>query len=375
MDRKTPVQKVACLLFAFALFLTACQANAPSTLEPPNQVETFTPEPENPLVLAYYTGSEAAYQSAIAYKAYLDLISVDVFGLQMDGTVIGSDSFNIASQADTQNIRYFACISNWNSDPAVNDFDPELARAAIYTHKDKVIDQLVALAQTTGYTGINIDFENLAYSEDIEVSRADFTQFIHELAVRLHDNDKKLIISVPAKTGDDRGNTWSYPFDLAALEREADYLQMMTYDQHGAWSDPGSISGADWVEECVQYTASIVEARKLLIGLPAYGYDWDITAPVLENGNRPTTSFSWKDSASLLEKPGAEYIWDAPSQSPSVVYNENGSEHAAWFENAESIGAKMRLVSSYNLAGFSVWALGMEDQAFWEATNNFPNNF
>lgn len=359
------------LTLLVCMILAACAGNGPSTPAPPASPEpTLTGAPDI-VSLGYYTGSQDSYNSAIAYAPYLDIVSVDVFGLQMDGTVVGNDPFQITAASELSHLEFYACISNWNSDPAVNDFDPELARAVISTYKDKVIDQLVDLAQTEGYAGINIDFENLAYAEDIEISRADFVIYIRQLAARLHETGRKLIISVPAKTGDDRDNTWSYPFDLAALGRETDYLQMMTYDQHGAWSDPGSISGADWVEECVKYTSSVVEPRKLLMGLPAYGYDWDLTAPVLENGNRPTTSFSWKDAASLLEKPGAEYTWDEPSQSPSVIYTENGSEHAAWFENTESIGAKMRLVPSYNLAGISVWALGMEDLSFWEATTNF----
>lgn len=357
------------LCILFSLTLSACSGNVTST---PTQIASPEPsaiETAEFLSLGYYTGSEDSFSSAINYAPYLDIVSVDVFGLQMDGSVVGEDPFHIAAQSELADLQFYACISNWNSDPAVNDFDPELARAAIFTHKDKVIAQLVALAQTEGYAGINIDFENIAYAEDIEDSRTDFVDFIRQLAAQLHENGKKLIISVPAKTSDDQTNTWSYPFDLAALGREADYLQMMTYDQHGSWSGPGSISGVDWMEECVAYTSTIVEPGKLLIGLPAYGYDWNLTATSSGNESTSTTSFAWNEVSTLLAKPGADFVWDEPSQSPSVLYSENGVDHAAWFENADSIKAKMALVPIYNLAGFSVWALGMDDQAFWEATN------
>ena len=164
-----------------------------------------------------------------------------------DGTIVGVDQYDIVSQEQAENIDFYACISNWNSDPEVNNFDPELARVAIVTQKEKMISQLVALAVSKGYAGINIDLESIAYSSDLSESRAAFNLFIHELAVKLHENGKKLIISVAAKVNDDPTNDWSYPFDLASLGEDADYLQLMTYDQHGSWGEPGPVSGADSV--------------------------------------------------------------------------------------------------------------------------------
>jgi spore germination protein YaaH len=264
-------------------------------------------------------------------------------------------------------IQTYACINNWNNDPAVNDFDPALAEAAILTHKDAVIKQLVDLAQSGGFEGINIDFESIAYGEDIEAARAEFTAFINQLAAALHAEGKKLIISVPGKTADTIEDTWSYPFDLAALGQDADYLQLMTYDQHGPWGEPGPVSGADWVEEVVVYTSSIVDPSKLLIGLPAYGYDWDLSAPNPDGESFAAGSFSWTDVPALLDKPGALAAWDAASQSPSVTYMEEGHKHVAWYEDEKSLQAKVALVERYGLAGMSVWSLGQEDEGFWQA--------
>lgn len=101
------------------------------------------------------------------------------------------------------------------------------------THRDTLIPALVTLADEGGYDGINIDFESIAYSDDLDSVRQQFTSFIHDLAAVLHDKGLKLIISVPAKTGEYADDDWSYPFDLAALGEDADYLQLMTYDEHG----------------------------------------------------------------------------------------------------------------------------------------------
>jgi spore germination protein len=338
----------------------------------PDQVEpikTSTTPPGQPALLAlgYYTGSQASFAAIQSFSTFVNVVSADVFTIQMDGSIAGRDDFGAAEFGRSNGIQTYACINNYNSDPAVNDFDPELARAAIVTHKDQVISSLVALAQDGDYAGINIDFENLTYSADIEEDRTDFTSFIHALAPQLHAKGLKLIISVPARTVESRDNTWAYPFDLATLGQDADYLQLMTYDQHGPWSAPGPVSGADWVESCVVYASSVVDPSRLLIGLPAYGYDWDMTASDPGKNTYSATDFSWTDIPALLARPGAVDSWDDPSQSPNVTYAENGHDHTAWYENAQSIQAKTRLVLKYHLAGFSMWALGKEDQSFWQA--------
>jgi spore germination protein YaaH len=41
-----------------------------------------------------------------------------------------------------------------------------------------------------------------------------------------------------------------------------------------------------------------------------------------------------------------------------------------WCENVTSIGKKVRLAATYHLAGVSIYALGMEDEAFWKAIHS-----
>ncbi len=321
-----------------------------------------------PLIwLGYYTGDEDSFEALQAAAPYLTAVSVDVYTVQFDGSIKGSDEMHVVDWDEAHTIETYACVSNYNSDPAVNDFDAELAHTAITTSREKLIKGLVKLAQDGGYAGINIDFENLAYSSNIEEDRAAFTSFIQELAESLHVNTLKLIISVPGKTEDSSDNTWAYPFNLQLLGETADYLQLMTYDEHGPWGEPGAVSGADWVEECLQYTTSQVNPKKLLIGLPAYGYDWDLTASDVPQGVYAAEGISWKNFPALLEKSGAEMNWDSSSQSPSLTYSADGHAHEVWFENEGSIRIKTALVQKYDLAGVSMWALGKEDNDFWQA--------
>jgi spore germination protein YaaH len=322
--------------------------------------------------LGYYTGDAQSFEAVQQFVEYLSIVSADVYAVEFDGTITGGDDFGVVAFCRAHGIEVYACVSNYNSDPDVDGFDAALAHAAIVTHRNTVITHLVALAQTGGYDGVNVDFENLATSRDIDTDRTAFTAFIRELAERLHAAGLKLAISVPGKTDDSRDNDWAYPFDYGALGRDADLLQLMTYDEHGPWSDPGPVSGADWVEDCVAYAASLVDPAKLLIGLPAYGYNWDLTAFVPSREEYSAEAFSWSDISELLTRPGAVEHWDAAAQSPYVTYTERGHRYEAWFENAESLRAKTALIAKYHLAGLSMWSLGQEDASFWSAVCSRP---
>jgi spore germination protein YaaH len=317
-----------------------------------------------PHTLAYFTGTEESYASLQAEANQLDMLSIDVFNVQDDGSIVQSDDLGAADYAYAHDIQAFACVSNYRGEP-LYDFDPTLARAAILTHKDIFTEQLVKIAQDERYAGINIDLESIAYSDDIQADRAAFTAFIEELAARLHTLDKQLIISVPAKSAELPDDNWAYPYDLAALGQAADYLQVMTYDQHGPWSEPGPVAGLDWVEESTAYAVELVDPAKLLLGLPAYAYDWDLKA--YEAGVEDAVDeLYWTDLPELLALPGVQVGRDLAADSPYLSYKTKGREHVVWYEDTASIRAKAALVGRYKLGGIAVWALGQEDEIFWQ---------
>ena len=345
---------------------------APAQAKTPAAVSPITPSAVAPpiigkIALGYYTGSPGSLAALQSFASFLNIVSADVFSLRSDGSIAGNDDLGVVAFDRSHGIQTYACVNNYNSDPVVSGFDPKLAQAGMVTHKALVIANLVVFAQRGGFTGINIDFENLTYSANIEQARADFTSFIHDLAAQLHANGIKLIVSVPGKTDDSTDNTWSYPFDLAALGQDTDYLQLMTYDEHNPQSGPGPIAGADWVKDSIVYASSQVDPSKLLIGLPAYGYDWDLTAFDKTKNTYSARDFSWTDIPTLLAKSTSAAQWNIDSQSPFLTNSENGHDHVAWYESPGSIQAKTKLISKYALAGFSMWSLGKEDQSFWQA--------
>jgi spore germination protein YaaH len=209
------------------------------------------------------------------------------------------------------------------------------------------------------FTGINIDFEAIP-PED----RVAFTKFITNVTEQMHAAGCQVVVSAPAETKDDPKDSWSGAFDLKALGGIVDLLQLMTYDENGTWSTPGPVAGLDWVRSCVTYAASVAPPGKISMGIPAYGYDWDLTNP------KKNATITWIAAAALLTKTGATSQWDAATASPWFSYTLNGHNHIVWYENARSIGQKVLLVGANGLNGVSIWALGMGDAGFWQAIHS-----
>ena len=78
-------------------------------------------------------------------------------------------------------------------------------------------------------------------------------------------------------------------------------------------------------------------------------------------------AFAWTDVPALLAKPGAEVSWSPVACTLSVRYVEDGHQHQAWYENAESLQPKVELIAEYGFAGLAMWSLGQEDETFWQA--------
>ena len=69
----------------------------------------------------------------------------------------------------------------------------------------------------------------------------------------------------------------------------------------------------------------------------------------------------------MAQEYGATIRFDEESQTPTFRYTaSNGQEHEVWFENAESLLAKIRIADEFGIKGVGIWRLGLEDPAVWD---------
>lgn len=215
------------------------------------------------------------------------------------------------------------------------------------------IQQIVALARANDYPGVDIDYENFRSAD-----RPVFSGYVRELAAALHADGRTLSVDLFAKATDSGYDQRNVAQDYRAVGRAADSVRLMAYDWHWSASEPGPIAPISWVQEVLAYALTQIPREKIVLGVPAYGYDW-----VGDRGEL----VSWLQTYGFQQRYGAEVRWDARSQSPWLTYRTaDGTQHVVWFENAYSAEIKLALAKYKGIGGAYLWLAGDEDDLLWQ---------
>lgn len=270
----------------------------------------------------------------------------------------GNDSeskSDVIHKAQQNDIEVLMLVHNLLYGKNVNGKELAAKMLATAETRKSFIDQLEYQIKENGYDGVNIDIENIYLSD-----RDKFSLLIKELFQRLAPQGYKVTVCVPAKTGDNRSNSWSGPFDYQVIGKYSHYVAVMTYDEHGYSTTPGPIASYGWARDVMEYSVSRIPPEKILLGIPGYGFDWKV-------GQKSPTYLSYSQAMEGAASRGLTIKWDNKSKVPYFKYwDNNGQEHQVWFENASSLTHKLNIVNEYNLGGIAIWRLGMEDPQMWK---------
>ena len=108
------------------------------------------------------------------------------------------------------------------------------------------------------------------------------------------------------------------------------------------------------VERVLQYAVSVMPSDKILMGMPNYGYDWQL--PYVP-GQR-ARAISNIDAIRLATRVGATIEYNNEAQAPYFYYYDmQGNTHIVWFDDPKSIQKRLELIEQYNLGGVSFWTL------------------
>ncbi len=343
------------------------QPQQPNQPQQPGQALPITKKTRN--IMGFYTNPEGPIPGSLAVaqtqSGSLSAIAPFWFRLDRSGDSKISSFDNLGftpAQAreviqdmKSRNVKVLALVHNMLY--GSSKVSKELAAEMLATPESRkiFIDETVAVIQQYGFDGVNVDIE------DINISDRDrFSSLIAEMSARLKPAGYILTVSVPAKVKEDKFNTWSAPFDYAAIGRAADQVMIMAYDEHGYSSGPGPIASVGWVEAVIKYALTTMAANKIMLGVPAYGFDWTV-------GLKGPKYLSYDMAINLAKQTKQTVLWDAAAKAPYFKYTgADGKNHEVWFENGQSTAAKLDLVDKYDLRGIAVWRLGMEDPAAWQ---------
>jgi len=319
-------------------------------------LKTVDPGSSSPIVLGYYMATANADKALRSHVEHLTALAPWTWRIGPDGSL--NPDF---SQGSTAAALAFAGRKGLDTHVLIHNFqggafDAGLA-VRILTSPDvrtRIATELLQLAKTWHFKGVHVDFENVPPE-----AKDDLTQFIAELAGHLRPAGIQLSMAVPARTR----TTGGQGYDYGALARYLDFMVVMTYDQHWQGGPPGPIAGIDWVNQVVDYMLDVgVPANKLVLGLAGYGYDWSVSRA----GTEWAQALTYAQVMARFEEarrrdPSVKLQWHPQAHVPYFTYGDR----IVYFENADSLSHKLKLVRDRGLAGVALWRLGQEDPGLW----------
>jgi len=331
-------------------------------------VRAFAPErtPAGFMVLGYYMqdNRRPSWPALAANADVLTAVAPWAWGLDAQGNlrpVYTSEAHlgDVLQFAGRRGLETHALIHNFN--PQLGGFDARVAEAVLTDPavRQRAVANIVDAAERWGLSGVHVDFENVSPGQ-----REGLTAFVAELAAAARLRGLRVSVAVPAATRSTAGQSWTKAYDYGALAQHADFLMVMAYDQHWRGSTPGPVAGLDWVRHVVEYLLAPdggnVPPGKLVLGIPAYGYDWPAGSGLADAVGYADAMRRFASAAA--RNPDVRLQWHGRHQGPMFAYDGR----QVWFENHQSIGHKLLLALEYDLAGVALWRLGQEDPATWD---------
>lgn len=236
----------------------------------------------------------------------------------------------------------------------------------------EMIAELIRACKENGYAGFQFDFENVNWTDS-----ALFSTMIAQAASAFHAQNLQVSVATvpnaPGAAGETSFSAWLYEnwqgaYDLKALAQSADFICLMTYDEHTRYTPPGPVAGWQWTVNNLDYALKFVPREKLFLGIPLYGYHWFSGMPVAP-ANKPNPSaqsIATDDALDLARAYGGHIEWDPLDRTAWFYFYRDGMREWIFYTNTRAFRERYELTRKRGLAGFCSWVLGAEDPGIWK---------
>lgn len=247
---------------------------------------------------------------------------------------------------------------------------------AATTTRRAQITALLAEVKKYGFDGLDIDYENKLAS-----TSPYFSTFLRELGTDLRGQGKTLSCTVEARTPPaSRYLTMpaklEYANDYKALNKYCDQVRLMTYDQgtvdiklnlarrRGGFYFP--LADPTWVRKVLDLAVKDISPKKIMLGVPTYGYELEITDKIKFFDYEQVRSLSYKDFLTTAKTVGATIRRDNAGEAYlTYTSTTTGKVRFVSFSDAPAIAAKVRIAKQYGLRGVVIFKVDGESDNYW----------
>ncbi|CAG0897863.1 unnamed protein product [Darwinula stevensoni] len=276
------------------------------------------------------------------------------------------------------NLKTILAVGGWNEGSEKYSFmaaDPELRAGFVQSCKEFVL--------LYDFDGLDLDWEYPSMRGGSDEDRLNYAALVREMRIAFDDTDLLLTTAVsPNKF------TIEDSYDIQALLESMDFLNVMTYDYHGAWEnfthhnaplyghpmDEGNFTYFN-VEATVDFWLGLgVHKEFINMGMPLYGRGFTVYDPS-EGTDIYSDSFAPSDAGPYTRIPGTlgyneicemqddlgddfQRVWVESIKAPYVVYKED-----QWmsYDDLESFKYKLDFLEERQLGGGMVWSIETDD--------------
>ena len=268
-------------------------------------------------------------------------------------------------------------------------------------------DRIATLAANEKFDGIDIDFEGMPTT-----TRPYFSLFIEGAAMRLHAAGRSLACTVTPRTplsslyDSAPLPTVIYAENYTVLNQYCDEVRVMAYDQgtiditldasKGDGTLYAPVADPAWVRKVIQQTIAYINPKKVMLGIPTYGYEYQVSWNMGATTYERVRSFDFFDAMDRAEENGVEpsrnnagelsftfasstHISGVPLSLTAIVASTlpaalapglaNAGASTTFFvsfSDAQSTADKIKLAKEYGLRGAILFkADGQVDPAIW----------
>src|SRR3989344_4158099 len=253
---------------------------------------------------------------------------------------------------------------------------------------------------------------DLDYEGKYEKTRPYFTLFLKELYKAM--GPKWVQCTVESRTPiADRyygttppADAGKYANDFVALNKYCDRVRFMTYDQQNVdqkreaeVTEPyGPVSDTVWVEKAIREAMKTIPKSKIILGIPTYGYEWDVTTyannehmydllwtfnpqhgwdlakeynitPGRNAGGELGFTYFPKGSALSMGRPAISWPFNLVASAASAMTTSNNSNmtyRMVTWSDSQAIADKVALAHKLGIRGVAIFKIdGGQDQGMW----------
>jgi len=322
----------------------------------------------------------------IAHMNVFNEISPFSYSVRTDGTLIDTAKMtqdpwpNLIASAKQQKVKIVPSIL-WTDASSINSVLKDPSLRALQENA------IVKLVSDNNFDGIDIDYEN----KNADTKKY-FSAFLKELSALLHKNSKILVCTIEPRTPLDSRFVnipadIEYANDYSAINSACDEVRLMAYDQmvidlklnneKGSLGTYAPVADPAWVLKVMNLAAQDISLRKIVLGVPTYGYEFKVTPDGKSFDYARINSINPVDAVALAQKVGAIPARNAAGEMSFTYINPADATTTAatstpqsfrmvWWSDAQAIADKVALAKKLGVKGVVVFKLdGGEDPNLW----------